>query len=55
MIIYFFLRELFQKNLDLKKLNRDFQTDMNVLLSPAVNWNFDEAFDFVQNNIISKI
>ncbi len=51
----FLSQELFQKNLDLKKLNRDFQTDMNVLLSPAVNWNFDEAFDFVQNNIISKI
>lgn len=51
----FLSQELFQKNLDLKKLNKDFQTDMNVLLSPAVNWNFDEAFDFVQNNIISKI
>lgn len=51
----FISQELFQKNMDLKKLNKDFQTDMNVLLSPTIDWNFDEALDFVQKNIISRI
>lgn len=47
--------KLFQKNMALKKLNKDFQIDMNVLLPLAVEWNFEEAFNFVQNNIISKL
>ncbi len=48
-------REDFQKNMELKKLNQDFQIDMNALLPPAVQWDFNKAFNFVQNNIISKL
>lgn len=45
----------FIQNLELKKQNKDFQIDMNILLSSKINWNFDEAFDFVVNNIINKL
>jgi len=45
----------FMKNLDLKKKNKDFQIDMNVLLPSELNWNFEEAFEFVTNNIISRL
>ncbi|PIR39747.1 MAG: hypothetical protein COV35_00955 [Alphaproteobacteria bacterium CG11_big_fil_rev_8_21_14_0_20_39_49] len=48
-------KELFHKNMEMKRLNRDFQTDMNVLLPHNINWNFDEAFDFVQSRIISQL
>ncbi|WP_375326520.1 nucleotidyl transferase AbiEii/AbiGii toxin family protein [Candidatus Tisiphia endosymbiont of Nemotelus uliginosus] len=48
-------KELFQKNMELKRLNKDFQVDMNVLLPPQVYWNFDEAFEFVQTRILSQI
>jgi predicted nucleotidyltransferase component of viral defense system len=48
-------KELFKKNMELKRLNRDFQIDMNVLLPHQTPWNFDEAFAFVQNKIISQI
>lgn len=48
-------KELFQKNLELKRQNRDFQIDMNAILPHEINWNFEEAFDMVQDKIISKI
>lgn len=48
-------KELFQKNMETKRLNMDFQVDMNILLPHQTNWNFDEAFDFVQNHVISKL
>lgn len=48
-------KELFQKNLELKRLNKDFQVDMNVLLPHQNNWNFAEAFELVQNHIISRL
>jgi len=48
-------KELFQKNMELKKLNRDFQIDMHVLLPYQTAWNFEEAFDFVQDHIISYL
>lgn len=48
-------KELFQKNIELKRLNKDFQIDMNILLPHQVRWSFDEAFDFVQTHIISQI
>jgi len=47
--------KLFLKNLELKRKNKGFQIDMNVLLPSKIDWNFDEAFDFVKNNIVSKI
>ncbi len=48
-------KELFQKNMEMKRLNIDFQVDMNILLPHQTNWNFDEAFDFVQNHVINKL
>ena len=50
-----FSKELFQKNMALKKLNKDFQIDMHVLLPHQTYWNFDEAFEFVQTHILSQI
>jgi hypothetical protein len=48
-------KELFQKNLDAKRLNRDFNIDMNTLLPHQIKWVFDEAFDYVQKYIVSRI
>ncbi len=47
--------ELFRKNMLIKKLNKDFQVDMNVLFSHQTSWNFDEAFEFVLDVIISQL
>jgi len=48
-------KSLFQKNLNLKRLNPDFRVDMNTLLPSNSNWDFEKAFDFVHEEIISKI
>ncbi|WP_201258188.1 nucleotidyl transferase AbiEii/AbiGii toxin family protein [Piscirickettsia litoralis] len=48
-------KNLFQKNLDLKKANQDFKVDMNTLLPPEIYWDFDEAYNLVQDQIISKL
>ena len=48
-------KELFQKNLEVKKLNKDFQMDMYVLLPTKAQWDFDNAYEFVQDRIISKL
>lgn len=60
-------KDLFLKNLDLKRLNKDFQLDMNILLPQGfpltfpftlheqTNWNFDEAFEYVKSEIINRI
>ena len=48
-------KELFLSNIALKQLNNDFTTDMNVLLPRHITWNFDEAFNFVQDHIIKQL
>jgi predicted nucleotidyltransferase component of viral defense system len=48
-------RELFQKNMALKKLHKDFQIDMNILLPHTTKWDFEEAYNFVQNYIIDAL
>jgi predicted nucleotidyltransferase component of viral defense system len=48
-------KNLFLQNLELKRLNKDFQSDMNILLPHRIQWNFDEAFEYVKNKIINKI
>jgi predicted nucleotidyltransferase component of viral defense system len=48
-------RKLFQQNMELKRMNKDFQTDMQVLLPHQTEWNFEEAFEIVQRHIINKI
>lgn len=45
----------FVKNLELKRRNKDFQIDMNVLLPSKINWSFDEAYKFVKEEIIAKL
>jgi len=47
--------EQFRQNLTIKKNNKDFQIDMNVLLSSKIDWNFEKAFDFVMQKIISRL
>ena len=48
-------REEFTKNLEQKKVHRDFHMDMRVLLPAKLNWDFDEAYQFVIDKVISKM
>lgn len=47
--------EGFLKNLELKKSHPDFQSDMSALLPMELNWSFEEAYQFVVDNVISKL
>ncbi len=47
--------EEFIKNLEQKKDNRDFRSDMNILLPSKLGWDFDEAYQFVLDNVISRL
>ena len=47
--------EDFLKNLELKKNHPDFQSDMSVLLPTELNWSFGEAYQFVVDNVVSKL
>lgn len=47
--------EGFLKNLGLKKDHRDFHMDMSVLLPSKLHWNFEEAYQFVVDNVISRL
>lgn len=48
-------RDLFCENLEQKRTNKDFQTDMHVLLPLDFEWSFEDTFQYVLHNIISKI
>jgi predicted nucleotidyltransferase component of viral defense system len=48
-------KDLFLENLELKRSNQDFKNDMNALLPTNVAWDFENAFEYVLNNIISQI
>jgi hypothetical protein len=52
---YHFSREKKIKNLELKRNHQAFQSDMHVLLPIGLNWNFEEAYQFVVDNVISKL
>ncbi len=45
----------FRKNLLEKKEHEGFKFDMQKLLPESARWNFDNAFDFVMDEVISKI
>lgn len=45
----------FLKNLEFKKNHRDFHMDMSILLPSKLNWHFEEAYQFVVENVISKL
>ena len=47
--------EDFLKNLALKKNHPDFQSDMSSLLSIELNWSFEESYQFVVDNVISRL
>lgn len=47
--------EEFLKNIELKKNHRDFHMDMSVLLPSKLHWDFDEAYQFVLDNVISRL
>ena len=48
-------RDEFLKNLELKRNHPDFQSDMQALLPTELNWNFKEAYQFVIDNVISRL
>ena len=50
-----FTKDEFIKNLELKRYHQGFQSDMNALLPTGLKWNFDEAYQFVLDNIIRKL
>jgi len=47
--------EQFKQNLNLKRQNKDFQSDMNLLLPINAAWNFEEAFDYILEKIPQKL
>jgi predicted nucleotidyltransferase component of viral defense system len=47
--------EEFIKNLEQKKDHRDFRMDMSILLSSKLHWNFEQAYQFVIENIINHL
>lgn len=48
-------KKLFQQNIELKRLDKDFQADVDALLSHDKNWNFEEAIEFVKANFIDEL
>lgn len=47
--------EDFLKNLELKKSNPSFRSDMSELLPIELNWNFEEAYRFVFDQVVSRL
>lgn len=45
----------FLKNLELKKSHPDFKSDMSALLPLQHKWDFEEAYQFIVNNVISRL
>lgn len=48
-------RALFEKNLFEKRENSQFAGDIRPLLRPDINWDFDQAFDFVMETLIARL
>lgn len=48
-------RDEFLENMDLKRTHPDFKMDMDALLPLNLNWNFEDAYQFVVSNVISRI
>ena len=48
-------REEFIKNLDQKKDHGDFHMDMSILLPSKLHWNFEEAYQFVVDKVVSRL
>lgn len=50
-----FTKDEFIKNLELKRDHQAFKSDMQALLPTGLKWNFDEAYQFVVDNVISRM
>lgn len=48
-------RALFEKSLNEKKEDLGFRTEMNYLIHPEINYNFDNAYELVLKSIIKKL
>jgi predicted nucleotidyltransferase component of viral defense system len=46
-------RAMFEKNIFEKEQYIDFALDMNLLLSPTIDWSIEEAFDLVKNELLA--
>lgn len=45
----------FLDNLKLKRDQQDFRSDMQILLPAGLKWDFDEAYQFVVDNVINRL
>jgi predicted nucleotidyltransferase component of viral defense system len=50
-----FSKNEFLKNLELKRDNQAFRSDMHALLPAGLKWNFDDAYQFIVDNVISRL
>lgn len=50
-----FSQEEFLKNLELKKQHQGFRSDIYALLPVGIKWDFDEAYTFVVEKMISRL
>ena len=50
-----FSKDEFLKNLALKRDHQAFRSDMQALLPQGSRWDFDEAYQFVVENVISEL
>ena len=48
-------QKLFIANLEEKMLDRDFTGDINMILRPSVEYDNEQAFQFIKQNILEKI
>lgn len=50
-----FTKDEFIKNLEIKRDHQDFQSDMHALLPTGLKWDFDNAYQFVLDNVIRML
>lgn len=48
-------RDVFMQNMALKKHHPDFRSDMKALLPLTLDWNFENAYQIITDNVISKL
>jgi len=48
-------RALFEKNLLEKRVNPQFTGDIRPLLRPDIEWDFEQAFDFIMERLIARL
>lgn len=48
-------RALFEQNMSEKRLDEKFYADIEPLLTSAIDWNFEQAFDFIMETLIARL